>query len=118
MCAYISHPFVYIVHTHKHVGLDININGLWPHPHTYRPSYPISAVMCHTLNSKRGSGTLTYVCVCMCVCVCVCVCVHLTSQEISGGGGGDIETVSVKVMKHRLEWLGHVVRIPDQLSPN
>ena len=48
--------------------------------------------------------------------MCVCVCALDIAGDWGGGGGGgggNIESVSVKVTKHRLEWLGHVVRIPD-----
>ena len=41
---------------------------------------------------------------------------RLTSQEITESWG-DIETVSVKVTKRRLEWLGHVARMPDHRIP-
>ena len=41
---------------------------------------------------------------------------HLTSQEIRERWG-DIETVPVKVTKRRLEWLGHVARMPDHRIP-
>ena len=40
----------------------------------------------------------------------------MTSQEIREPWG-DIETVSVKVTKRGLEWLGHVARMPDHRIP-
>ena len=38
---------------------------------------------------------------------------HITSQSIRRQWG-DMETVSDKVFKRRLEWLGHLARMPDK----
>ena len=41
---------------------------------------------------------------------------HITSQSIRRQWG-DIETMSEKVTKRRLEWLGHLARMPDNRTP-
>ena len=41
---------------------------------------------------------------------------HITSQSIRRQWG-DMETVSDKVSKCRLEWLGHLARMPDKRTP-
>ena len=41
---------------------------------------------------------------------------HITSQSIRQQWG-DSETVAEKVSKRRLEWLGHLARIPDHRTP-
>ena len=41
---------------------------------------------------------------------------HITSQ-MTREQWGDVETVTTKVAKRRLEWLGHVARMPDHRLP-
>ena len=41
---------------------------------------------------------------------------RLTSQEVRNRWG-DSETIAMKVMRRRLEWLGHVARMPDHCIP-
>ena len=41
---------------------------------------------------------------------------HITSQSIREQWG-DTETVSEKVTRRRLEWLGHLARMPDKRTP-
>ncbi len=64
----------------------------------------------------------------MSVCVCVCLRVvlgissrqqwdhHITSHA-SRQHWGDLEPLSRRVTKRRLEWLGHVARMPDHRIP-
>ena len=40
----------------------------------------------------------------------------ITSREIRNRWG-DSETIAMKVMRRRLEWLGHVARMPDHCIP-
>ena len=61
--------------------------------------------------------------VCLCVCVCVCMCSNRQqwTQRISAREilrrWGDTESAEDRVLKRRMEWLGHLARIPDQRMP-
>ena len=43
--------------------------------------------------------------------MCVCVCEREREQL------GDIETIGVKLIGRRLEWLGHLARMPEHRLP-
>ena len=47
---------------------------------------------------------------CACVSVCVCACVRVCEGNV-------LETISTKLRKRHLEWLGHLAQMPNHCIP-